>query len=152
MHSGGILRGEGAFEVYPVDGPGRVVVRAVGMRPVVGENEELTVGHVVAGVADAIPAASFYAIDEHELSRSLVTFTEMMPCGGVIANVGYVERGAEAVTFEHVGNHFGYDERALSAKSFFDTYHAGKYKRFGDILGDEWGNIVVKCVCLTFIL
>jgi hypothetical protein len=34
-----------------------------------------------------------------------------------------MQRGAERVALEHVGNHLGDDNGALSAKSFFYAYH-----------------------------
>ena len=63
VHSGGIMRGEGAVEVNPVDSPGAFVVGAVGMRAVVRKDEELTVGNVVASVAYSVPSAPFDAVN-----------------------------------------------------------------------------------------
>lgn len=127
VHSGGIMRGERAVEVNPVDSPGAFVVGAVGMRAVVRKDEELTVGNVVASVAYSVPSAPFDAVNENELTESLIAFAEMMASRGVVADVGDVERRAKRVALQHVENHLGDDDGALTAKTFFYAYHSVRW-------------------------
>lgn len=110
MHAGGILLGEGAVKVYPVDRPWAFVVGAVSMWPVGRQYKELAVADVVTGVAQSIPAMPLHTVDEHKLSGGFETFAEMMARRRVISDVGYMQGGAEAVALEHVGYHFGYDD------------------------------------------
>ena len=51
-------------------------------------------------------------------------FAEMMSGRGGVADVGDVERRAERVALQHVDNHLGDDDGALTAKSFFYAYHS----------------------------
>ena len=87
MDIGDIILGEFSTEMYPVYGPGIIIVRGIYMRFSCRQYEILIPMHVISSVLDGIPSLAVHAIYEYKFAYRLVAFAIVVLGFGIIAYV-----------------------------------------------------------------
>ncbi len=123
-HALGIVLGQRALEMHPIDSPRRLSIGPIGMGQLSWQYEALASLDLMASGAEGVPPTALHAINQHPLADRLAPLAEMVSRRRVEAYVGDLQSAAHRVALQGIGYHLGHHYRPLALKTLFDTYHS----------------------------
>ena len=122
----GEIGGQFAFEMYPVQGPGILLVDPVGVGLPGGDDERLSGPQDVGASLVLHPALAVRAIKQDPGVAALRPLPPVVPRVGEVPDVGQVEPGGERVATQGLRDGRREYDHPAACKSIFESKHRCK--------------------------